>query len=113
MEMTRKEFLTWSVALAGTALVGCSSDDSGAATGSGCNNPTATIGSNHGHVMVVDKADVDAAADKTYDIKGQSGHTHSVTLSASDFGKLKAGAAVQVVSSNGDGHTHTVSVVCA
>lgn len=76
-----------------------------------CGNTT--ISGNHGHVLVVPRADLDLAADQAYDIRGTSPHTHQVGLSAAQLAALKAGGTVTVTSSPGDGHTHLVSVSCA
>ncbi len=78
----------------------------------GCAAPGATIGTNHGHVLMVPPADVSAGTERTYDIRGTSGHTHSVTLTAANFATLAGGGTVMVTSSNGAAHTHAVTVVC-
>jgi hypothetical protein len=121
MESTRRELLR-SVALFGAAfiatrtLAACTFDNA-ESTGQtedalvACE--PATIGSNHGHSLVVPPADVAAAVGKTYSIKGGSGHDHLVTLSASHFATLAAGRSVTVGSSNVGGHTHSVTVTCA
>ena len=72
----------------------------------------ATIGSNHGHTLVVPEADVLAAADVTYDISGTSGHTHSVTIGGADFAVLAAGGSLTLESTDGSSHTHSVTVTC-
>jgi len=122
MGMTRKEFLASLVkgtavgAVAAGALAACGGDDDGAATidgPPGACSPTATIGTNHGHTLVVSAADIAAAADKTYDIMGSSVHTHSVTLTAAHFASLAAGTMVMTVSTTGSAHTHSITVRCA
>jgi hypothetical protein len=124
MSLTRKQFLSSMMgAVAGAAgvalLVGCSSSDSSpdaAGGGKDCvaNGTTVDIGGNHGHTLTVAKADVSAAADKTYDIMGTSAHTHSVVVTAALFNTLKANTGVMVTSTAGgaDGHTHTISIGC-
>jgi len=64
--------------------------------------------------FTVDAADIDAAADKTYDITGAAPHSHQVTFSAAQLAQLKAGTAVTVTSTAfaGDGHTHDATVSC-
>lgn len=126
--MTRKQFLR--TVLRGTAvtagaaalLSGCSDDGGGtpsdAPTGSGncsANGTVVTIGTNHQHTLTVPKADITAAATKTYDIMGASGHTHSVTLTMTHFQTLAANQMVTVQSTSGgsDSHTHSVRVSCA
>jgi hypothetical protein len=78
----------------------------------GCTAPGVTIGTNHGHVLVVPPADVTAGVDRTYDIQGSSRHAHSVTISAANFATLAGGGTVMVTSTNGAAHTHAVTVVC-
>ena len=73
----------------------------------------ATITANHGHVLVVPLDDVEAAVDKSYNIRGDSPHDHVVTLTAADFNALAAGNDVTVASSEGAAHTHSVTVTCA
>ena len=86
----------------------------GANAGDCVNNGTNTvIGTNHGHALMVDKADVVAGVDKTYDITGSSLHSHSVTLKAADFMMLAQNQQITLTSSMGGAHTHTVTVTCA
>lgn len=70
------------------------------------------IAGNHGHALVVSKADVTAGTQKMYSIQGGSLHDHIVTLTAADFAKLAANMSVSTVSSSA-GHTHTITVSCA
>jgi hypothetical protein len=121
MSLTRKQFLSSMMgAVAGAAgvalLVGCSSGDDGGDDGGGkdcaANGTTVTIGGNHGHVLVVAKADVSATADKTYDITGTASHSHNVTVTAALFTTLKANTGVMVTSTTGGGHTHDISIGC-
>jgi len=74
---------------------------------------TDTISGNHGHVLTIAEADLDSTVDRTYDIKGSSGHTHTVTLTVANLQLLKAGTAVTVTSSSGAGHSHDVRAVCS
>lgn len=126
--MKRKEFIqktmgSMLVALPALSLVGCSSSDNGPATpdpdpdpaGIDClaNGTGVSIGTNHGHTLVVSKEDVDAGAEKTYSIQGSSGHDHMVTLSIANFTSLKSKTAISVTSTNDADHTHSVAVSCA
>lgn len=124
--MTRKEFLgtvlkgTAATAYAGVVLSGCGSDSPSAPDAAGignclANGTSVSIGTNHGHSLTVSKADVAAAAAKTYDIMGTAIHTHSLTLTAADFQMLEANQTITVTSTAGgsDGHTHVVRVLCA
>lgn len=70
------------------------------------------ISGNHGHVLAVSVADIEAGVDRTYDIQGDSAHNHTVTLTAAHFAMLADGASIQVTSSNA-GHVHSVTVSCA
>lgn len=129
--MTRKQFLgallrgtaaTASAAVALSGLSGCSDDGGGtpsdAPSGSGncnANGTLVTIGTNHSHTLNVPKTDVTAAAAKTYDITGASGHAHSVSLTAAHFQALASNQVVMVQSTAGgaDSHTHSIRVSCA
>ncbi len=99
------------------ALAGCGGDDGEGGTPDApaaavCTTPAIAIQGNHGHTLVVSLADVNAGADKTYDITGTSAHAHSVTITAADFTMIKAGTTRMVVSTSGGGHTHPVNVMC-
>ncbi len=125
--MDRKTFLKKTagalvVALPAYALLSCSGDDS--ANGdpdldpdqADClvNGANATsISSNHGHTLIVAKADIQAGVEKSYAIKGTSGHSHEVIVSVSNFDKLKDKTAVNIESSTDSSHRHTVTVSCA
>jgi hypothetical protein len=97
-----------------------STSDTGSTSSSSTTEPTdcsngtnVTIGANHGHELVVSAADVEAGADKTYDITGTSLHAHMVTLTAAHFATLASSGQVMVTSTTGSAHTHSVTVVCA
>lgn len=129
MKLDRKEFLRTALAMTGlgfvaSRIVACGSDGGSSATGTagtGGGNanacadsaPSETIASNHGHTLTVTQADVEAGAMKVYDIQGTSGHAHSVTVSQGSFTRLRAGESVQLTSTNGGGHTHGITIVCA
>lgn len=123
MTMTRKEFLRSlvkaGVGAAGVAALagatGCGGDDSSGTVDAApptCATSSTVIQANHGHVMMVAKADVDAAVAKTYDIMGSALHTHMVTISASQFAMLATGAMLTLTSTSEGTHTHTVTVMC-
>ena len=84
----------------------------GGGGGGTCDDPTETIGSNHGHVLTVTAAEVRAGAEVTYHIMGTSSHDHTVTITAAMFQSLGSGMTVSATSSS-TGHTHSVTVVCA
>ena len=80
------------------------------------NGTIATISGNHGHVLVVSKADVAAALDITYHIMGAAAHDHTVLVTAAMFQTLQQDNGVMTTSSNasvGIAHTHPIMVVCA
>lgn len=72
-----------------------------------------SISANHGHSLTVPKADITAAATKTYSIQGTSSHAHQVTITAAQFALLKSGQTFTVTSSSVFSHVHTVKVACA
>jgi len=81
--------------------------------GGSCAAVTSRIDANHGHVLAVPAADIAAGTAQTYGIMGSSGHTHSVTLSATDFASLQSDGMVVVNSTTNSGHVHAVTVTCA
>ena len=133
MKITRKEFLgrliQGAAGLAGIAMVvGCGGSTGGgdpsqpdASSGgpdgraAACltNGTVSTIESNHGHVLLVSKADVTAGAEKSYDITGTADHPHTVVVTVDMFNKLKANTAATMMSTTDASHAHTVIVMCA
>ena len=120
MKMTRRQFL--GAVGAGAALAACGGDDDGATPDAGnagrncaTNGTSATIGSNHGHTLVVTASEVASGAEKTYDITGTSAHAHSVTVTAANFATLQSNAngSIMLTSTSGGGHTHSVTILCA
>jgi hypothetical protein len=128
--MTRQEFLRLLVkagaTTAGVAVaMACSSSDSssvdaapdgaGSSSAGNClaNGTSVTIATNHGHVLVVSKADVAAGADKTYHIMGTALHDHTVSVTAAQFATLAANSGIAVTSSTDDSHNHHISIMCA
>lgn len=84
------------------------------------NGVTTTIVDNHpsgSHTLVVPVEDVAAGVEVTYDIQGNNtGHGHTVTVSATDFAALDSGTVVSLTSSDtgaiGMDHTHPVTLSC-
>ncbi|GAA3584193.1 hypothetical protein [Snuella lapsa] len=126
--MNRKTFIQKAlgallVALPAYAAISCSSSSNDSENGGGnggdsqgnClqNGTSSSITSNHGHSLTVSKEDVSAGVEKTYDITGSSGHSHSVTVTSGNFTTLKNNQQVSVTSTSGDGHTHSVTIRCA
>ena len=77
------------------------------------NGTSTSIGSNHGHSLEVSKIDVENGAQMTYSIQGTSVHDHEVIITADHFASLKNSKSIQVISTSGSGHTHSVTVSCA
>ena len=120
--MKRKEFIksvagAAIVTLPAVSLLSCSSsaDPDPMDDEEGClaNGTSVTVGSNHGHSLTVSKDDVNAGVDKEYNIQGSSGHAHSVTVTAAHFASLKNNTEVQVTSTEGASHTHSITISCA
>ena len=125
--MNRKTFIKKTVGAAlitipAYSLIQCSNDDS--ANGDPNLDPDAAdclsnganasaISSNHGHTLVISKADIDAGVEKTYSIQGSSGHNHTIVLSSANLNTLKNEKTLQVESSRDNSHRHDVTVSCA
>ena len=115
MQLTRKQFLTVG-AIAGATVTlivtGCGSDDSDSGGGGGGSCSPDIVG-NHGHTLVISAADLEAGANKTYNIQGTSPHDHEVILTAAHFTSLKNGSSVSVTSTSTAGHDHPITITCA
>ncbi len=121
MAITRKAFLVQLVG-GGWVLAGCGGGGYGGgsapapSTGAGC---TATIGTNHGHTLVIPVADLNSMVAMSYDITGTADHAHSVTFSAMDLYNLKFGYTVSmtstmsVASATTAAHDHAIGEHCA
>lgn len=110
--ITRKDFC--GSLLGATVLLLIQSCGGGSDYGSppaqtGCSD---TIADNHGHVLSVARADLDAATDKSYSIEGSAGHDHMVTLTVVQLQTLKTGTSVRTTSSTTLAHQHDISVTC-
>ena len=125
--MDRKTFIKKAtgaalVAIPAYSLLSCSNDDSTgvdpeddlSATDCLANGANATaISSNHGHILTLSKADINAAVDKTYSIQGSSGHNHTILVTAANFSTLRVDKTLVVESSRDNSHRHNVTVSCA
>jgi hypothetical protein len=114
MAITRKQLL--SAAAGGSALLllqACGGGDYDDAPDQSCGASGAAIAGNHGHVLAIARADLDAAANKTYTITGTANHAHSVTFTPAQLQTLKAGGSVMVASSTDSNHNHVVTASCA
>jgi hypothetical protein len=71
------------------------------------------ITDNHGHRITVSAEDISAGREKTYDIQGNSGHPHTITVTAQDFLILFSQGEVVVSSTRDEHHAHDVTISCA
>ena len=67
------------------------------------------ISGNHNHSAVVTAAQLMAGGAIDLDIRGTSGHTHTVSLVADAIRDMRDGKPVQKESTTGDGHSHIVT----
>lgn len=74
------------------------------------NNFAIEISFNHGHIAEIPMADLMLGEELSYDIQGESGHPHTLTLQISDIEKILQGERVSVDSSKDAGHTHAVTI---
>lgn len=118
--MNRREFLGSSLArpLAGLAVLAAACGDDGAGTPIDAAPPSclqngtmAVISGNHGHVLMVPIADIQAGTNKTYDLGGTD-HTHTVTLTAMQFGLLASDQSATARSTVDAGHAHPITIRC-
>ncbi len=77
------------------------------------NGTSSSISANHGHTLSVSKADVMSGVEQTYGIAGTASHGHTVTVTADQFLRLKSNQSISVMSTDNDGHTHSVTISCA
>jgi hypothetical protein len=76
------------------------------------------IQDNHGHILSITIADINAGVNKTYTTTGTKDHTHDITITAADFTSLMNNTGIQETSSESSGvlypipHTHIISVGC-
>jgi len=99
------------------SVIACAIERAGGETESASSDlvscATPVISANHGHALVLPQADIEAGEEKTYSIKGSSGHDHLLTVTEAQFAVLAGGGSVTIVSSNDAGHTHSVTVRCS
>ena len=67
------------------------------------------IGDNHSHSAVITGAMLTGGGAISLNIRGASDHPHTVALSAADMAAIAGNSRVSRVSSNDDGHTHSVT----
>lgn len=76
------------------------------------NGTVVAIAGNHGHDLIITKAEIEAGVAQTYDIQGGATHAHEVTLTDAQLAMLKANQPVTVTSTP-TGHAHTITITCA
>lgn len=79
-----------------------------------CERIVAKIGRNHGHAFPIAAEDVRANTPKTFDLRGDSDHAHSIELSAEDLAALCRGEVVRKQTERGgaNAHRHRVLLRC-
>jgi hypothetical protein len=77
--------------------------------GGGNGDVAGAISANHGHTAVVTRVEITAGNAVAIDMRGSASHPHTLALSAAQVGQVGAGSRVEQVSSNDDGHMHTVT----
>lgn len=115
MFMTRKDFLRLALFGGASLAAACGGSDAMQGPSGDCaaNGSVASIGGNHGHVLVVSKADILAGAQKTYDVQGTADHSHQVTLTAADMTALQGNLSARENSTVILSHSHPITVSCA
>ncbi|HAZ11307.1 MAG: hypothetical protein A2X86_20485 [Bdellovibrionales bacterium GWA2_49_15] len=125
--MERRTFIA-QLAL-GVLAVACGSDDNATPTtvrgeqpivAATCSTqtPESIIADNHGHSTAIPIGDITSEVAGTYDL-GVSDedylgvpHTHTIILNTADMQTLKANYTFSTTSSEDDGHSHGVTVIC-
>jgi len=115
--LDRREFTLQAalLALSGVSITisGCGGGGGGSPT-TGTPPPAAgdkvgSISANHGHTAVITAARLAQGGDLSLDIRGTSGHTHTVMLSGAELVQIAGGTRITKTSTNDDGHTHDVT----
>jgi hypothetical protein len=74
-------------------------------------NPKPLFSANHGHILGITTADIEAGVDRTYNVQGTANHSHTVVITAAMFSMLQANMPIQTITM-GSNHVHTVQVSC-
>ena len=110
--MDRRKFTAGAaMALLGGAAItisGCGAGSSPTAITPPLTDKTGTVATNHNHAAVITAAQMQAGGALDLDIRGTSGHTHMVALTAEDVANVRKGATLTKESS-GNSHTHAVT----
>ena len=75
----------------------------------GGGNVSGTVDANHGHTASISAATLTAGNAIDLDIRGGADHPHTVSLSAAEVMSIGARQRVSKVSTNDQGHSHTVT----
>jgi hypothetical protein len=70
---------------------------------------TGTISANHGHTATITGAQLTAGGDLTIQLTQGDGHTHSVSLTGAEVVQIRGNQRVSKESSSTAGHSHTVT----
>jgi hypothetical protein len=118
VSFTRRDFLLNSAAMppliaalfAAPAIVSCgdSSSSSKKSSSGDSGDIEGDISSNHGHSVVITKAEIDDGQAVTLTLTGGT-HTHTLDLTMDDVGNIGAGDTVTRESSVTNGHEHDVT----
>jgi hypothetical protein len=74
-------------------------------------SPKPIFSANHGHILAMTTADIEAGVDHTYNVQGTANHSHTVLITAQMFAQLQANMPVQTITM-GNNHIHNVSISC-
>ena len=111
----RKEFILQFVGGGlGLMLGGCGGggDSASPATPAGAGCAAFDFSANHGHVLSLTPADLDATTARTFEVQGTAPHSHQVTLTPAQLAALKAGQAVAITTTVDATHSHAMSGAC-
>lgn len=86
-------------------------DNDGSLCATTCERIESIIGTNHRHTLFVSVEDALAGREKSYDLRGASEHTHTLTLTPADFLALRSARAVRTTTTR-EGHLHRILVRC-
>jgi hypothetical protein len=112
--LDRREFTVKSVLalLSGVVITitGCGSDTPGGPSPDPePGDAVGAISANHGHTAVITSAQLASPTSISLDIQGSAAHSHTVALTQAEVGQVANGARVSKLSSNDQGHSHTVT----
>jgi hypothetical protein len=110
--VTRREFtLEWALAVLGAATItiSCGGSDDPTTTPTNPGDEVGSISANHGHIAIVQSAQLTSPTTITVDIRGNATHPHLIELSSSQLAMMSDNGRVSVVSTTDEGHNHTVT----